>query len=264
MMMQAHRQTVFPAPRYDDAWAAISFLELCFGFKRQTVHEGPNGTVAHGELRLGTASFGLSSASSLVTSDNPWTSVRSGVYVALQDANAVDAHHAHAKAAGAVIAMPLEDTDYGSRQYSVWDGDHRLWCFGTYNHAPLGEPTLLLVLRYPDGPATARWLAHAFGFEPALARTDSGRSAEYTELRFGDSALWLSSAPPDDLLWSKDWHATHLVVPDVDAHHDRASRSGATIVQSPTDTADGSRVYWARDTEGYLWSFGTRQPSSAR
>ena len=116
-MMQAHRQTVFPAPRYDDAWAAIAFLELCFGFERQTVHEDPNGKVAHGELRLGTASFGLSSANGPVTSDNPWTSVRSGVYVALQDANAVDAHHARAKAAGAVIAMPLEDTDYGSRQY---------------------------------------------------------------------------------------------------------------------------------------------------
>ena len=114
-MMQAHRQTVFPAPRYDDAWAAIAFLELCFGFKRQTVHEGPNGTVAHGELRLGTASFGLSSASSPVTSDNPWTSVRSGVYVALQDANAVDAHHAHAKAAGAVIAMLAEVLGLGRR-----------------------------------------------------------------------------------------------------------------------------------------------------
>ena len=61
-MTQARRQTVFPAPRYDDAWAAIAFLELCFGFERQTVHEGPNGTVAHGELRFGTASFGLSSA----------------------------------------------------------------------------------------------------------------------------------------------------------------------------------------------------------
>jgi uncharacterized glyoxalase superfamily protein PhnB len=264
MMTQAHRQTVFPAPRYDDAWAAIAFLELCFGFERQTVHEDPNGQVAHGELRLGTASFGLSSANGPVTSDNPWTSVRSGVYVALQDANAVDAHHARAKAAGAVIAMPLEDTDYGSRQYSVWDGDHRLWCFGTYNHAPFGEPTLFLVLRYPDRPATARWLGHAFGFEPALTSSASGRSAECTELRLGDSALWLSSAPPDHRLWCKDWHATHLVVPDVDAHYDRAQKSGATIVQSPADTADGARVYWARDAEGYLWSFGTQKPGSSR
>ena len=115
-MTQAGRQTIFPAPRYDDAWGAIAFLEQCFGFERQAVHEGPKGTVVHAELRLGTASFGLSSASGPVTSDNPWTLVRSGVYVALQDADAVDAHHARAKAAGAMIAMPLEDTDYDSRQ----------------------------------------------------------------------------------------------------------------------------------------------------
>ena len=50
-MMQARRQTVFAAPRYDDAWAAIAFLELCFGFERQTVHEDPNGQVAHGLAR---------------------------------------------------------------------------------------------------------------------------------------------------------------------------------------------------------------------
>lgn len=139
--------------------------------------------------------------------------------------------------------MPLEDTDYGSRQYSVWDSDHRLWRFGTYNHAPLAEPALFVVLRYLDERATARWLAHAFGFEPAVARAASGRSAEHTELRLGGSVVWLSGAAPDDHLWGKDWQATHVVVPDVDAHHDRASRSGATIVQSPTDTADGSRVY---------------------
>ena len=50
-MMQALRQTVFPAPRYDDAWAAIAFFELCFGFDRQTVHEARMG-------RWRTASFG--------------------------------------------------------------------------------------------------------------------------------------------------------------------------------------------------------------
>jgi len=140
----------------------------------------------------------------------------------------------------------------------------RLWCFGTYNHAPFGEPTLFVVLRYPDRPATARWLAHAFGFEPALTSSASGRSAECTELRLGDSALWLTSAPPEDPLWGKDWHATHILVPDLDAHYDRAQKSGATIVQSPADTADGARVYWARDAEAYLWSFGTQKPGSSR
>ena len=74
-MMQTHGQTVFPARRYDDAWAAIAFLESCFGFERQAVRKDPNGKVAHGELRLGTASYDLSSTNGTVTSDNPWTSV---------------------------------------------------------------------------------------------------------------------------------------------------------------------------------------------
>jgi uncharacterized glyoxalase superfamily protein PhnB len=251
-MTDTRRQTIFLAPRYDDAWGAIAFLERCFGFERQAVHEGSNGTVAHGELRLGTASFGLSSAGGPVSPVNPWTSERSGIYVALENATAVDAHHARAKAAGAAIAMPLEDTDYDSRQYSVWDAEHRLWCFGTYNHAPLGEPTLFLVLRYPDLPAAANWLAQAFGFERL-----SGRSTEPVPVRLGESVLWLSAAA-EDRLWGQSWHATHVVVPEVDAHHDRASRCGATIVQPPTERADGSRVYYARDGEGYLWSFGTR------
>jgi len=45
----------------------------------------------------------------------------------------VDAHYARAKAAGAEIVMELEDTDYGSRGYSVRDLEGHLWSFGTYH-----------------------------------------------------------------------------------------------------------------------------------
>ena len=43
-----------------------------------------------------------------------------------------DAHHARAKAAGAVITQPLKDEDYGSRGYSARDPEGNEWCFGTY------------------------------------------------------------------------------------------------------------------------------------
>jgi uncharacterized glyoxalase superfamily protein PhnB len=253
-MSTAERQTVFLAPRYKDAWAAISFLERCFGFERQAVHEGADGTVAHAELRLGVASVGLSSAAGPVLASNPWTSVRSGMYVALPDAADVDAHHARAHAAGAVIAMPLEDTDYGSRQYSVWDHAERLWCFGTYNHAPTGEPALFVVLRYPDRAEAAEWLARAFGFEPVALSGPQTVASEQIELRLGESPLWLSDRFAGDRSGG-DWHVTHVVVPDVETHYASARRAGVTIVQP---LADG--VYYARDPEGYLWSFGSRPP----
>jgi uncharacterized glyoxalase superfamily protein PhnB len=44
-----------------------------------------------------------------------------------------DAHHARATAAGATVVRELQDTDYGSREYSVRDPGGNLWSFGTYD-----------------------------------------------------------------------------------------------------------------------------------
>ena len=60
---------------------------------------------------------------------NPPDEVQQGVYVQVED---VDAHYARARAAGAEIVRPLQDTDYGSREYSVRDLEGHLWSFGTY------------------------------------------------------------------------------------------------------------------------------------
>jgi len=43
----------------------------------------------------------------------------------------VDAHDAGARAAGAAIVRPLQDTDYGSREYCVRDLEGHLGSFGT-------------------------------------------------------------------------------------------------------------------------------------
>ncbi len=57
----------------------------------------------------------------------------SGVYVVTAEP---DALHARAIAAGAVEVMPLTDTEYGSRTFTVADPEGNLWSFGTY----AGEP----------------------------------------------------------------------------------------------------------------------------
>jgi len=51
------------------------------------------------------------------------------IYVALHD---VDSHYHRARAAGAEIVMEIQDTDYGSRDYSARDLEGNLWHFGTY------------------------------------------------------------------------------------------------------------------------------------
>ena len=54
-------QNLFPVLVYDDARAAIDFLEQAFGFERAAVHED-DGTVQHAELRFGSELVMLSSA----------------------------------------------------------------------------------------------------------------------------------------------------------------------------------------------------------
>jgi uncharacterized glyoxalase superfamily protein PhnB len=121
-------QSIYPTLIYRDCPAAIDFLVSAFGFERHAVYEGENGAVAHGELRLGDEIVMVSSASE---GDERFNQVvgNYSLYIAVDDP---DAHHDRAKAAGAAIDRPLEDQDYGSRDYTARDPEGNLWSFGTY------------------------------------------------------------------------------------------------------------------------------------
>ena len=125
-------QSIFPALRYRDAPAAIDWLGRAFGFERLAVHPGPDGTVAHAELALGEGVVMLGSTKPDAyggRSPREVGEVSQSLYVWVPD---VDAHHARAKAAGAEVFRPPEDTGYGSREYSCRDPEGHVWSFGTY------------------------------------------------------------------------------------------------------------------------------------
>jgi uncharacterized glyoxalase superfamily protein PhnB len=121
-------QTIYPVLKYDDAHAAIDFLERAFGFERLSVYEGDAGKVSHAALRSGDAVVGLSSTGA---GDPVYEQCahRAVVYVAVDE---VDPLHDRAKAAGAEIVMPPTDQDYGSRDFSARDPEGNIWAFGTY------------------------------------------------------------------------------------------------------------------------------------
>jgi uncharacterized glyoxalase superfamily protein PhnB len=122
---------LIPTLRYHDAPAAVAWLQQAFGFSADMVVDGPNGTVAHAQLSLGPAVVMLGSAPQ--DAPPPGTgAVLGGIYVALADDAAVDAHHDRAAAAGARITRPLEDMDYGGRGYSTEDLEGHHWSFGAY------------------------------------------------------------------------------------------------------------------------------------
>jgi uncharacterized glyoxalase superfamily protein PhnB len=117
---------IIPTLRYQDANAAIDFLERAFGFERRHVTENEDGTVAHAELTHGAGMLMLGTA----REGDRFTTGRAVIYVVVEDP---DARHDHAKAAGATIIQELTDQDYGSREFAAEDPEGNVWSFGTYD-----------------------------------------------------------------------------------------------------------------------------------
>lgn len=130
--------TVNPVLRYTDCSAGIAWLKEAFGFEEHAVHRDGDGAVQHAELRAGAGLIMLGPYREgwMGTSAPEPLGSPVSVYVALADAEALDAHYARAKAAGARIVMEPADQDYGSRDYSARDPEGNLWSFGTYAAGP--------------------------------------------------------------------------------------------------------------------------------
>jgi len=121
---------VVPCLTYADAPAAIAWLVDVLGAEARHVSPGPNGTVAHAELWFGGACVMLGSRKE--GGPLPQDAGRGVVYLVTEDAQAVDAAHARAVAAGARVVVPPGDTDYGSHEFACLDPEGNAWSVGTY------------------------------------------------------------------------------------------------------------------------------------
>ena len=130
------KSTVIPALRYRNAPAAIDWLCSVIGFERHAVYEGPNGTIGHAELKLNGGMIMLGSAKDdehgrrFKSPDELDGMETESAYVVVPDTDAV---HARAVAAGATIIRPLQNTDYGSREFAVRDPEGHTWSVGNYD-----------------------------------------------------------------------------------------------------------------------------------
>lgn len=135
-MVTNSTSTIMPAMRYRDANAAIEWLCKVFGFEKHAVYPGPNGTVGHAELTLGGGMIMLGSEKDDAygrgfksPGDVGDVETRS-VYIVVADADEV---YATVKAAGGRIVREIQNTDYGSREFSVKDPEGHSWSVGTYD-----------------------------------------------------------------------------------------------------------------------------------
>jgi uncharacterized glyoxalase superfamily protein PhnB len=126
---------------YDDAPAAIRFLQEAFGFELRLCVEADDGRVQHSELVYGGAVVMVGSASLLDWATSPRGSGRNTqcLFLYVEDA---DAHCARARAAGAQISMEPSTSDYGpeywsDRNYQAVDPEGHRWYFAHRVRDPL-------------------------------------------------------------------------------------------------------------------------------
>lgn len=134
-MTEIPSPTVWPALRYDDAPAAVRFLVDVLGFTETLVVPGPQGTIAHAELRWpegGAVMLG----STRHPADGIHDAMRPGTGAVYVVSDQVDEIYAKASAAGAEITAETHDTDYGSHTFSLRDAEGNAWTIGTYRGAP--------------------------------------------------------------------------------------------------------------------------------
>jgi uncharacterized glyoxalase superfamily protein PhnB len=134
--MAEPRSTVIPALRYRDARAAIEWLCSVLGFTRHAVYEGAGGVINHAELALGGGMIMLGAMKEdelgrKFKAPGELDGVETGsAYIVVPDA---DAMYARALAAGATVVRPLQQMEYGSREFTVNDPEGHSWSVGTYD-----------------------------------------------------------------------------------------------------------------------------------
>jgi uncharacterized glyoxalase superfamily protein PhnB len=119
---------VVPYLYYPDATEALEFLVRAFGFEEHAVTRDANGVVWNAQLRTGSGLVmigpGVDEFGTRPVPDPAWATSR--VHVLVDD---LEAHHARAVAAGAVIRSEVGVRFGGVRIYVAGDCGGQQWIF---------------------------------------------------------------------------------------------------------------------------------------
>ena len=124
-------------------------------------------------------------------------------------------------------------------------------------------------LYYQDVAGALKFLSKAFGFRKHGAQMSDARGKiNHAAMKLGDDLIMMGcpgSGYRNPKRLGQTTQSLYVNVDDVDAHFERAKKSGATI-EEPADTAYGPRRYGAADPEGHEWYFAQeiRRPRSKR
>lgn len=124
------RRSFTSALSYRDPKAALDWLERAFGFERLMVITDESGAIAHAEMSFGDGQVMIGGEWSEAHKSPASLDGRNTQSIHVHLTEDIDAHCAHARAAGADILMAPEDQFYGDRTYRARDLEGHVWTFG--------------------------------------------------------------------------------------------------------------------------------------
>ena len=122
--------TVTPAIIVRGAARAIEFYRTAFGAEELSRMEGPDGTVAHAEIRIGDSIVMLGDENAHYGTLSPFSTngTPGSLHIYVEDADAV---FARAVGAGAKVKYPLENAFWGDRYGKITDPFGHEWGIAT-------------------------------------------------------------------------------------------------------------------------------------
>ncbi len=128
--MAQSRPHLISAVCYRDPRAAIAWLQAAFGFEIAMLIEDADGTLVHSEMRFGDSLLMIAGEWSDDHRSPRSVGGKNTQALHIQIDSDLDAHCAHARAAGADIIMEPEDQFYGDRSYRCRDPEGHIWSIG--------------------------------------------------------------------------------------------------------------------------------------
>jgi uncharacterized glyoxalase superfamily protein PhnB len=131
------KSTVVPGLYYRNARAMIDWLCDTFGFEKQLVIPGPDGSVMHSQLTFGNGMIMIGSVASgtpgstlIQQPDEVGDAQTQMLSLLVSDCTEI---YAKAQAAGAKILSKLEKKNFGGEAFSCSDPEGHIWNFTTYD-----------------------------------------------------------------------------------------------------------------------------------
>ncbi len=125
----AGQPRVTPYLLYEDVAAAMDWLQKAYGFEESMRMAGPDGKVAHAEMRLADGVVFMGCPGADYRNPKKLGAVTHHLHVYV---DGIDDHFARAKAAGAVIIEEPNDQFYGDRRYGAEDPEGHTWYFAEH------------------------------------------------------------------------------------------------------------------------------------